>query len=432
MRQLNHPQGVAAGSNGPRMVSAISRRDLVQSAAAGAVAASFVGPAEHALAMAQVEPFAFHASQHALDSLTRRLSWTRWPGRESVSDWSQGVPEARLRSWVEYWRTGYDWRECEAKLNAVHQYRMEINGLGIHFIHARSRNADALPLIISHGWPGSVLEFLKVIGPLTDPTAHGGKAEDAFHVIAPSLPGFAFSDKPTHPGWNSRRIAATWATLMERLGYERYVAQGGDWGAFVTTAMAQQRPSGLAAIHLNFPQVIPDQIPAMLSSEERRAVDAITSFRQNGFGYFEEQSTRPQTIGYALADSPVGWAAWLFDVFQAVTDNKGDPEDALTRDEMLNEITLYWLTNSAPSSARLYFEQRSLGLGNNAGTVDLPVGCSIFPREIYRAPRSWAQRTYPNLFYWNELDRGGHFAAFEQPTLFVQEMRNCFRSLRKV
>ncbi|MGH8288867.1 MAG: epoxide hydrolase family protein [Steroidobacteraceae bacterium] len=415
----------------PRSGTSMSRRDFVRTTVTGAFGAFILDSAGKALADSPTARFTFHAPQHQLDDLKRRLSYARWPERQTVSDWSQGVPEARQRIWMDYWRTAYDWRRCEATLNELDQYRATINGLGIHFLHVRSPHENALPLIISHGWPGSVLEFLKIIGPLTDPTAHGGAAEDAFHLVAPSLPGFAFSDKPATRGWNAHRIAATWVMLMERLGYRRYVAQGGDWGAFVTTAMAQRRPPGLIGIHLNFPQVIPDKIPPILSADEKSALQEMSSFQENHFGFFIEQETRPQTIGYALADSPVDWAAWLFDIFQAVTDNRGDPEDALTRDEMLNDITLYWLTNSAASSVRLYFEERSLGLGNNAGRVDLPVGCSIFPREIYRAPRSWARLMYPYLFYWNELDRGGHFAAWEQPALFARELRNCFDLLRK-
>jgi pimeloyl-ACP methyl ester carboxylesterase len=377
----------------------------------------------------EIKPFTYHASQSSLNDLKRRLANTRWPEHETVKDWSQGAPIAKLRSLVEYWQTGYDWRRCERTLNGFAQYRTEIDGLGIHLLHARSPNANALPLIITHGWPGSVIEFFKIIDPLTNPMAHGGRPEDAFHVIAPSLPGFAFSDKPTARGWNADHIAKAWAELMRRLGYTRYVAQGGDWGAVVTTKLAQQRPAGLAAIHLNFPQVFPDPIPTTgLSADEQRAVDGWKRFQAEGFGYFQLQMTRPQTIGYALADSPAGQAAWLYEQFRSWTDNNGEPESALTRDEMLDDITLYWLTDTAASSARMYFE--NAGSSPNLGIVDLPVGCSIFPHEIFRAPRSWAERVFPHLIYWNELDRGGHFAAFEQPALFTQELRSCFRSLR--
>jgi pimeloyl-ACP methyl ester carboxylesterase len=378
-----------------------------------------------------VTPFKYQAPQSALDDLKQRLKRTRWPEGETVKDWSQGVPLAKFRALVEYWRTDYDWRRCEAKLNGFPQFRTKIDGLNIHFLHVRSRHENALPIILTHGWPGSVIEFLKLIDPLTNPTAHGGQAEDAFHVVAPSLPGFGFSDKPSERGWNAARIAKAWSELMRRLGYTRYVAQGGDWGSIITTTLAQQRPAGLAGIHLNMPVVFPDPIPTTgLSAAEQRAVDAFKRFQTEGFGYFLEQSTRPQTIGYALADSPAGQAAWIYEKFHDWTDNNGDPESALTRDEMLDNITLYWLTNTAASSARIYFEHAGIVSTRNNPVVDLPVGCSIFPREIVPAPRSWAERFFPNLIHWNELDRGGHFAAFEQPALFTKELRDCFRSLR--
>jgi pimeloyl-ACP methyl ester carboxylesterase len=415
------------------LTSGLSRRAVLQGLIAMAVATTGLTRAEKAFASASpgITPFTYHAPQGALDDLKRRLAQTRWPEGETVSDWSQGVPLAKLRALVEYWRTGYDWRRCEATLNGFAQYRTEIDGLNIHFLHVRSRHANALPIIITHGWPGSVIEFFKIIRPLTDPTAHGGQAQDAFHVVAPSLPGFGFSDKPTERGWNSARIARAWAELMRRLDYTRYVAQGGDWGSIVTTTLAQQRPAGLAGIHLNMPFVFPDPIPTTgLSAAEQRAVDAFKRFQTDGFGYFLQQSTRPQTIGYALADSPAGQAAWIYEKFHAWTDNNGDPESALTRDEMLDNITLYWLTDTAASSARIYFEHAGIVDKGNSGVVDLPVGCSIFPREIVPAPRSWAERFFPKLIHWNELDRGGHFAAFEQPALFTKELRNCFRSLR--
>jgi len=376
-----------------------------------------------------VTPFTFHASQTDLDDLRLRLQHTRFPEHETVTGWSEGVPLAKLRSLVDYWRTRYDWRRWESRLNTFPQYRTIIDGLGIHFLHVRSPHPDALPLIITHGWPGSIIEFLGVIGPLTDPTAHGGRAEDAFHVVAPSLPGFAFSEKPSQRGWNVDRIAAAWAKLMPRLGYSHYVAQGGDWGAWVTTRLAQLRAPGLIGIHLNLPLVIPDPIPTTgLSPDEQRAADSVRRLREDGFGYFEEQATRPQTIGYSLTDSPAGLAAWIYEQFYEHTDNKGDPESALPPDMMLDDITLYWLTDSAASSARIYFENRNLG--PNGGAVELPVGCSIFPREIYQAPRSWAEACYPRLVYWHEVDRGGHFAAFEQPAVFTEELSACFRLLR--
>jgi epoxide hydrolase len=411
--------------------SALSRRAMLRGVAAAAIAATSLARAGNAFANdgPAITPFTYRAPQRALDDLRRRLANARWPERETVSDWSQGVPIAKLRALVEYWRTRYDWRRCEARLNGFAQYRTKIDGLNIHFLHIRSRHANALPILITHGWPGSVIEFFKIIDPLTNPTAHGGQAQDAFHVVAPSLPGFAFSDKPAARGWNAARIATAWSELMRRLGYRRYVAQGGDWGAIVTTALGQQRPAGLAGIHLNMPLVVPEPMPTQgLSPAEQRAVDALKRFQTDGFGYFLQQSTRPQTIGYALADSPVGQAAWIYEKFHAWTDNKGDPESALTRDEMLDNITLYWLTDTAASSARMYFENAAVG--DLGGPVDIPVGCSIFPKEISPAPRSWAERVFPRLIYWNELDRGGHFAAFEQPALFTKELRDCFRSLR--
>jgi pimeloyl-ACP methyl ester carboxylesterase len=429
---VTHESGTQQNNNVP-FGPTLSRREILRGLAGAAFAATGLGRAGNALANddSDVAPFNYRAPQSALDDLKRRLSQTRWPERETVKDWSQGVPLAKLRALVEYWRTGYDWRRFEAKLNAFAQYRTKIDGLNIHFLHVRSRHANALPIIITHGWPGSVIEFFKIIDPLTNPTAHGGRAEDAFHVIAPSLPGFAFSDKPAERGWNSARIARAWSELMRRLGYTRYVAQGGDWGSVVTTMLAQQRPAGLAGIHLNMPVVFPDPLPTTgLSAAEERAVDAFRRFQTDGFGYFLQQSTRPQTVGYALADSPVGQAAWIYEKFHAWTDNNGDPESALPRDEILDNITLYWLTDSAASSARIYFEHAGIVNKGNNGRVDLPVGCSIFPREIVPAPRSWAERFFPKLIHWNELDRGGHFAAFEQPALFTKELRDCFRSLR--
>jgi epoxide hydrolase len=409
--------------------AATPRRAVLRGMMASALAAT--GALSPRAAFAQpssIAPFTYHAPQSALDDLKQRLARTRWPEHETANDWSQGTPLAKLRALVDYWRTGYDWRRCEKILDSFPQYRTEIDGLRIHFLHVRSPHANALPILITHGWPGSVIEFFKIVDPLTNPTAHGGKAEDAFHVIAPSLPGFAFSDKPATRGWNAERIAKAWAELVRRLGYTHYVAQGGDWGAVVTTRLAQQHPVGLAGIHTNFPQVFPDPLPTTgLSADEQRAVDGMKRFQTDGFGYFQMQATRPQTVGYALADSPVGQAAWIYEQFHAWTDNTGDPESALTRDQMLDDITLYWLTDSAASSARMYLENPA---SPNLGMVDLPVGCSLFPHEIFRAPRSWAERFYPHLIYWHELDRGGHFAAFEQPALFTQELRACFRSLR--
>lgn len=376
------------------------------------------------------EPFAYRAPQGALDDLQQRLARTRWPERETGEGWDQGVSLSALQRLVEYWRDGYDWRRCEAELGCWPQFKTRIDGLGIHFIHVRSGHEGALPIILTHGWPSTFLLFRDIIGPLTDPTAHGGTAADAFDVVIPSLPGFAFSDKPSERGWNVERTARAWAALMQGLGYRRYVAQGGDWGAFVTTAMAQQHAPGLAAIHLNFAQTIPDEIPAELLPDQKRAVEAMQAFLAQGAAYSQIQATRPQTLGYALADSPVGQAAWIYDLFNSGTGNSGRPEDALSRDAMLDEITLSWLTNTAASSARIYLEQAQLmGARGNPGRVDLPVGVSVFPYDLPPA-RSWAPLVYPQLFYWHELDRGGHFASLEVPQVFTEELRRCFRSLR--
>jgi epoxide hydrolase len=379
----------------------------------------------------EIVPFTYHAPQSALDDLRQRLAQTRWPERETVKDWSEGAPLEKMRALVNYWQKGYDWRRCEKELNRFPQFRTQIDGLDIHFIHVRSKNPNALPIILTHGWPSTILLFRDVIEPLTNPTAHGGKPEDAFDVVIPSLPGFAFSGKPAERGWNAKRTAQAWATLMSRLGYKRYVAQGGDWGAFVTINMAQQHAPGLVAIHLNFPQVFPNPIPAQLTSDQKRAVDIIQRWRTDGFGYFLIQATRPQTIGYSLADSPAGQAAWLYDIYNAATGATGDPEAVIKRDKILDEITLYWLTDTAASSARFYMEQRALlGENLNPGLVDLPVGASVFPKDL-PAPRSWAKAVYPKLFYWHDLDEGGHFASLEKPELFVEELRACFRKIRQ-
>jgi pimeloyl-ACP methyl ester carboxylesterase len=380
-------------------------------------------------ATSAVSPFRVDVPQAALDDLKRRLAMTRWPDKETVDDWSQGVPLAKMRSLAAYWRDGYDWRRTEERLNAFPQFRTEIDGLGIHFLHVRSKHENALPIILTHGWPGSIFEFLKVIDPLVNPTAHGGRAEDAFHVVVPSLPGFGFSDKPTSKGWNVVRIAKAWGVLMQRLGYARWVAQGGDWGAGVTTALGHVKPAGLAGLHLNWAFVFPEKVPTSgLSMEEQRAVDAAGRFGSDGYGYFNEQATRPQTMGEVLSSTPVGQAAWIYEKFQAWTDNDGDVDHLLGRDAILDDISLYWLTNTAASSARIYAENWPASF--HGGRLDLPVGVSVFPKEIYRAPKSWAQETYPQLIHFNELDRGGHFAAFEQPALFVSELRACFASLR--
>lgn len=374
-----------------------------------------------------IHPFTVAIPDAALDDLRQRLANARWPEAETVDDWSQGVPIARLRDLCAYWQDGYDWRACEARLNAYPQFRTEIDGLGIHFLHVRSPDADALPILLTHGWPGSILEFLKVIGPLTDPAAHGAPGAPAFHLVIPSLPGYGFSDKPSGTGWGVERIAAAWITLMRRLGYQRFVAQGGDWGAAVTTGVAMARPAELAGIHLNMPLVFPEQSDfADLTPAEQASVESMGFYQEKDSGYAKQQGTRPQTIGYALADSPVGQAAWIYEKFYAWTDNDGTPESALGRDEILDDISIYWLTNSGASSARLYWESAN---AFRAQRLDLPVGASVFPKEIFRPSRRWAERSYPQLIHWNELPKGGHFAAFEQPELFVGELRACFSKL---
>lgn len=381
-------------------------------------------------ASSAITPFRVEVPQVAIDDLKLRLRMTRLPERETVSDWSQGVPLAKAKALLAHWRDQYDWRRFERRLNSYPQFRTEIDGLGIHFIHVRSRHKGALPIILTHGWPGSVVEFLDVIGPLTDPTAHGGKAEDAFDVVIPSQPGFGFSDKPTSTGWDVVRTARAWGVLMQRLGYTKWVAQGGDWGAGVTHALGHVRPAGLVAAHVNWPLVIPAQPPATPTPQQQACMAAIGAFLNDQFGYFKQQGTRPQTVGYTLADSPIGQATWIYEKFQAWTDNHGNPEDALSIDQMLDDISLYWFTDSAASSARIYWENTRNGGGFDAGTIELPMAATIFPREIYRAPKDWAQARWPNMFYWNEVDRGGHFAAFEQPQLFAEEMRRAFAKIR--
>jgi pimeloyl-ACP methyl ester carboxylesterase len=377
-----------------------------------------------------IVPFTYRAHDDALADLRQRLGNARWPEKETGAAWEQGPPLTKLQRLVGYWRTNYDWRRCESDLNRWPQFKTTIDGLGIHYIHVRSRHSNTLPIILTHGWPSTVLLFRDVIGPLTDPTEHGGTAADAFDVIIPSLPGFGFSDKPASPGWNAARTARAWAMLMQHLGYTRYVAQGGDWGAYVTTAMAQQRPSGLAAVHLNFALTMPDDVPTDLLPDQKRVVEAMKAWREKRTAYHQLQATRPQLAGYVLSDSPVAQAAWIYDIFNVGTGDTGDPETVLSRDAILDEITLYWLTNSAASSARFYLEESEvLGKHNNPGAVDLPVGVSLFPHDL-PAARSWAPIVYPRLFYWNELDHGGHFAPLEVPDLFTEELRRCFRTQR--
>ena len=387
--------------------------------------------------------FQIKVPEEQINDLRRRIEAMRWPAAELVPDRSQGVQRATLLELARYWAGEYDWRRCEARLNALPQFTTEIDGVEIHFIHVRSRHADALPLIMTHGWPGSVVELLDTIGPLTDPTAHGGTPEDAFHLVLPSLPGYGFSGAPTELGWDSGRIARAWAQLMDRLGYRRYVAQGGDVGAAVTDAMGRQAPDGLLGIHVTLlagALGIVDQLPAG-TEQERVAHAALATFTRDGFGYFLEQSTRPQTIGYSLLDSPIGLAAWLLDhdtdsyykIARAFVD--GQAVGNLTRENIVDNITLYWLTGTGASAARGYWEfGRTVAAAGAAGEVPppvaVPVGFTTFPGEIWAAPRSWAETVYPGLAYFNAVDRGGHFAAWEEPELFSAEMRAAFRSLR--
>jgi pimeloyl-ACP methyl ester carboxylesterase len=394
---------------------------------------------------AAIRPFNIDVPQADLDDLRRRINATKWPERETVADTSQGVQLATMQRLAQYWATEHDWRKVEARLNALPQFMTEIDGLDIHFIHVRSQQEDALPLIVTHGWPGSVIEQLKIVEPLTNPTAHGASAADAFHLVIPSLPGYGFSGKPTAPGWNPVRIARAWTTLMQRLGYTRFVAQGGDWGNAVSELMALQEPPGLLGIHTNMAATVPANIskalafneapPADLTADERNAWDQLDFFYKKGLGYALEMNNRPQTL-YGIVDSPIGLAAWMLDhdarsqeMIARVFDEK---TEGLTRDDVLDNVTLYWLTNTAISSARLYWDtaQNSTGGFFDVRGVKLPVAVSAFPDEIYAAPESWARRAYPNLIHFNRLDRGGHFAAWEQPELFTNEMRVAFRSLR--
>ena len=375
-----------------------------------------------------IVPFRVNIPQSELDDLRARLALTRWPEKETVQDWSQGVPLAKAQALIAAWHGQYDWRAFERRINQIPQFLTQLDGLDIHFIHVKSPEPNALPILLTHGWPGSFSEFLDIIGPLTDPVRHGGKASEAFDVIIPSLPGYAFSGKPTEPGWNIEKTAATWVKLMSRLGYNRWVAQGGDWGASVTSALGKLQPKGLAGIHLNWAFVFPELIPEKLSAEEKRAVDQANVFKTEGIGYFKQLSTKPQTMGYGLLDSPVALATYIYEKFQVWSDNKGDPQEAISLTAMLDDISLYWLTRSGASAARFYWENP----GNSfaGGIIDVPVAVSVFPREIYQVPKSWAVATFPKLIYFGEVEKGGHFAALEQPQLFTQELRRAFASLR--
>jgi epoxide hydrolase len=383
----------------------------------------------------RIEPFAIDVDRVALDDLRDRLRRARWPERETVGDWSQGVPLAYLQELCGYWSSRYDWRAAEARLNQIPQFTTSIDGLTVHFLHLRSPHPGAVPLIMTHGWPGSFLEFERVLGPLADPVAYGGDAADAFHVVVPSLPGYGFSGKPEAAGWDIHRIARAWAELMARLGYERFLAQGSDWGTSVSTSLALQHPGRLLGIHLVPPLVPPDRQAADLTDHERAAVADLDERSRTGSGYSAEQGTRPQTIGYALTDSPVGLCAWIAEKLWAWTDHAGDLGQVLTADQVLDNITLYWLTGTAASSARLYWESiAQVTEWFTAATSDIvavPTGCSVFPKEVPRPSRRWAERRFTNIVYWNEPARGGHFAAWEQPEMFTDEVRAAARRCRR-
>jgi pimeloyl-ACP methyl ester carboxylesterase len=378
--------------------------------------------------MSQITPFEIKISDAALDDLKQRLARTRWADAETVDDWSQGTPQAYLKEVCEYWANEYDWRAREKQLNRFPQFKTNLSGLDIHFIHVKSPEPNATPLIMTHGWPGSIVEFQKVIGPLSDPVAYGGQAEDAFHIVCPSLPGYGFSDKPTETGWGVEKIADTWAALMARLGYDRYVAQGGDWGSMVTSCVGAQDPTHCLGIHLNM-AIAPPTPESMsdLSELEQRALASMQHYTEFDSGYSKQQSTRPQTIGYGLVDSPVGQAAWIIEKFWSWTDCDGHPENALTRDEMLDNVMLYWWPATAASSARLYWESFN---SPPMMPIDVPVGVSIFPHEIFQASKRWCEARYSKLVYHNVLEKGGHFAAFEQPEVFVEEVRASMRRVR--
>ncbi|MDB5048833.1 MAG: multidrug transporter [Fibrobacteres bacterium] len=391
----------------------------------------------------EIRPFRINVPEADLVDLRRRIAATRWPDKETVNDQSQGVQLAKIQDLAKYWGAGYDWRKCEGKLNALPQFTTNIDGLDIHFIHVRSRHPGAMPLIITHGWPGSILEIVKAIGPLTDPTAHGGRAEDAFNVVIPSMPGYGFSERPQDTGWGPDHIGRAWHELMGRLGYTRYVAQGGDWGSVISDAMGRQAPPGLLGIHVNMPAAVPgylmkgilagDAAPAGLSAKEKAAYEQMSVFFAKNGAYGSLMATRPQTLGYGLADSPVGLAAFHYDKFNQWTFSGGDAEKSLTKDEMLDDISVYWLTNTAVSSARLYWENNNNNFSaetQKTNEIKVPVGVTIFPGEIYRAPKSWVEKAYPTLTYFNEVDKGGHFAAWEEPELFAKELRAAFKPLR--
>jgi pimeloyl-ACP methyl ester carboxylesterase len=439
---IHSAMSAAAGALSAALISVPSYSVVAQPSASASDPAIVSRGKEPASSEDAIRPFRINAPQAALDDLRRRLLATRWPTKELVADRSQGVQLATLQALARYWATEHDWRTAETKLNGLPQFTTEIDGVQIHFIHIRSRHENALPLIMTHGWPGSVVELLDTVGPLTDPTAHGGSAADAFHLVLPSLPGYGFSGEPAELGWDSARIARAWAELMERLGYTRYVAQGGDVGASVTDAMGRQAPEGLVGIHLSLlagALGIADQLPAK-SEQEHAAHAALATFRTSGFGYFLEQSTRPQTIGYSLLDSPVGLAGWMLDhdtdsyykISRAFLDGK--PAGNLTRESIVDNITLYWLSGTGASAARWYWEFGQVLAAARPGQapppVKVPVAFTTFPDEIWAAPRSWVETVYPGVAYFNEAERGGHFAAWEEPEIFSAEVRAAFKSLR--
>lgn len=390
-----------------------------------------------------IRPFKVHVPQRQLDDLRKRIAATRWPDKETVGDQSQGIQTAQVQALVKYWGTQYDWRKAEKELNALPQFVTTIDGVDIHFIHVRSRHPNAMPLILTHGWPGSIFEFTKTIGPLTDPTAYGGSAEDAFDVIIPSIPGYGFSGKPTELGWGPDRTARAWDVLMKRLGYTHYVSQGGDHGSVISDALARQAPKGLLAIHLNMPATVPgplmksilsgDPAPSELTASERDAYQSLSTFFGRNAAYGGMMVTRPQTIGYALSDSPLGLAAWTYEKIAQWSDSGGVPERVVSRDAILNDITLYWLTNTGASSSRFYWENNNNNFSADAQKtreIKVPVAISVFPHEIYRAPESWSKQAYPSLYYYHQTTKGGHFAAWEQPQLFAEELRAAFKSVR--
>lgn len=417
----------------------ISRRQFAIGASVAGALGAMPGLASGATGSTAIRPFKVAIPQADINAMKYRIADTRWADPEPATDDSQGVRREILQPLMAYWAGAYDWRKMEAQLNALPMFMTQIDGLDIHFIHVRSRHEKAMPLILTHGWPGSVLEFMKVIGPLTDPEAHGGKAEDAFHVVIPSIPGFGFSEKPKTVGWGSDHIGRAWSTLMLRLGYDRFVSQGGDCGSVISQRMALQHVPGLLGIHLNMPAVVPAEIahslaagdaaPADLSPKERGAFDQLAAFYRDNSAYAAMMNTRPQTIGYSLVDSPVGMAAWMYEKIAQWTYSGGQPEKVLGRDAILDDISLYWLTKTGASAARIYWEDHTNNF-NARGIIDMPVAVSVFPGEIFRAPKSWAERCYKNLYYFNEATDGGHFAAWEQPALFAQEVRAAFRPLR--